>query len=529
MKNSKFLDQILIVSAYLFFIIPLILFFFGWLKLIVSVIFSILLIMGFILCLRNWEFLAYKLSYKRTQFLIFTIILVGIWLVFSGIGGLGFQNDDFSGRNAMLRDLISHTWPVHYDYSDQPILQEIFGDQGALIYYFSFWLPSALVGKFFGWKVANYFLFLWTGIGVLLTILLIARYVKKTNIGYLIIFIFWGGLDIIGFVLLNDLNLFGNTQPPFSTGLKAQLGLSLFNFLDNSQLEWWIPPFQYSAQTVQLFWVFNQAIPAWLMTALLLNIKNRKNIVFTYALILLFAPFPSIGLIPFVLYKLAFPINESTSPNLKRIFRETISFQNTIIPLILVVTSYLFFSATISSNPHNFIWELYGQLGKYLPQRIVLFLVLEFGIAILLVYQKNNKFLWLATFITLTIIPLYHYGNHNDFVMRVSIPALLIVYILLIKKISTINLFSPKNLRNLLFSFILILYLFFSSFSGIHEFLRSRDKLIEYQGFPPPTDLWVSYEVNTDGDGMKIKNLTNFIAGNPKNTVFFKTIGKNDF
>ncbi len=522
--TSTYIDKLLIISSYLYFIFPLIIFFFGWLKLIYAIFSSLTIIGSLILTLKNFNFKENKLSYNKVLFLFFSLLLIITWLFFSGIGGFGYQNWDFHGRNAIFGDLISHDWPINYDYSNEPTMNQLFGEHGTLIYYFLFWLPSALVGKLFGWKIANLALFFWALIGILLTICLISRYTKKSNLIFTLIFILWGGLDIVGIILMNNFNILGNGHSSFNLGIRGTIGSIIYNLINNNQLEWWSGLLlQFSSHSIQLFWVFNQSIPVWVITILLLNIDNRKNILFTYSLIFLFAPLPAIGLIPFVIYKIVFQNSEKNYPNIKHLIFDSLSIQNILGFFVLASISYLFFSSKLGSHPKNFIWEN-SSTDPVFFKRLILFAIIEFVILMLLVFRKENKFLWLFTFFSFILIPSYRYGIYNDFAMRVSIPAILISYILLINKIANRDLLNPKKLSEFIFSMFVILYLIVSSFSGIHEILRSRDEIVDAKGLPPIANNWNSFDFGNENE--KMQNINNFITGDPMNTIFFSTIGK---
>ena len=61
------------------------------------------------------------------------------------------------------------------------------------------------------------------------------------------IMIFFSGLDIIGCFIQE-----WNFQ----------------SFASILHLEWWLEGFQFSSNTTCLFWVYNQAVPAWIATLL---------------------------------------------------------------------------------------------------------------------------------------------------------------------------------------------------------------------------------------------------------------------
>ena len=89
-------------------------------------------------------------------------VLVVLWIYFSGIGSFSFQNGDHIVRNPIFRDLINYKWPVIYDLSkmSQNITSITGTDKVMFVYYFAYWLPSAVVGKIFGEAAANVALYL---------------------------------------------------------------------------------------------------------------------------------------------------------------------------------------------------------------------------------------------------------------------------------------------------------------------------------------------------------------------------------
>ena len=206
-----------------------------------------------------------------------------MWVALSGIGGFAFQNIDFHTRNAVFRDLINFPWPVKYytNPTDPSIPYN-------LVYYTGFWLPAALVGKIAGWLAANIALYIWTVLGIILTILLLGTKIKLTPLYLILILIFFSGMDALGSLIR----------------IIAVPGTNNFLWPPIFHLEWWMPSFQYSSFTTQLFWVFNQAIPTWLCMALLIATGDRKIILVVWSLCCFFAPLPALGMFPYVLLKI---------------------------------------------------------------------------------------------------------------------------------------------------------------------------------------------------------------------------------
>lgn len=71
----------------------------------------------------------------------------------------------------------------------------------------------------------------------------------------------------------------------------------LINLNLSTHLEWWAVDFQFTSMTSQLFWVFNQAIPAWVATIMIMTQKHCKNMLFILSLMMLSSTIPFVGLI----------------------------------------------------------------------------------------------------------------------------------------------------------------------------------------------------------------------------------------
>lgn len=129
---------------------------------------------------------------------------------------------------------------VEYDW---PVIREVTTENGSstrgMIYYIGFWLPSAVFGKIFTLNAGYYFQFFWAILGVSLVYYFVCNYFKKLSVFPLLGMIFFSGLDILGYYMI-DYNF-------------AELKLY-------SHIEFWCSGYQFSSMTTQLFWVFNQAI-----------------------------------------------------------------------------------------------------------------------------------------------------------------------------------------------------------------------------------------------------------------------------
>lgn len=405
----------------------------GFLKPVIGLLMTALLIFCCIEFNKSFTFLNNEATNKTKLFdgsikyFFICITLVGIWVYFSGIGGFSYQNDDYIVRNAMFRDLINYKWPIIFDITDLNSLinRSTNSSQVALVYYFTFWLPAAIFGKAFGVLAANYFLFMWTVLGVTLIIYTINRYVQRRTYIVLFMLLAFSGLDVLGCLILK------------------RVPIDLI-----THVEWWAGIFQYSSNTTLLYWVFNQALPTWLITMLVLNGKNSRNVAFIGSATFCYSPFATFGVIPFVIYSL---INGEIGQKQTLIqrFKQSITLQNLIFPIcILIVYGSFYISNQMSLNVSGFILseEIINPnslIKTSIPNLVLLgiigiFAFCEVGVYLLLLYKEmvveRNGYLLVAA-AELLLIPFYYMTLCNDFVMRASIPALFVLMIMLTRHI----------------------------------------------------------------------------------------------
>lgn len=187
-----------ITITYLFF--PQIIFFLGWLKLFWAIyltfLLGLLLIPSFQMSIKDHSLILNKSFVFRA---LITLLAAIAYTSLSGAGGWGFQLSDWIKHNAVLKDLIQHTWPVAWSQVPQ---EPRVGDY-RLIYYLAYYLPSALIGKLISWQAANLALFLWTALGVWLSLLWFTKLSRARKSLTLILivayFILAGGLDSVGY------------------------------------------------------------------------------------------------------------------------------------------------------------------------------------------------------------------------------------------------------------------------------------------------------------------------------------------
>jgi hypothetical protein len=465
----------------LYLTLPFLLFLFGWVRL------SIAIPLALILLFALWQLVnqspVSNLQSSNPSITVYYLLLTALWLLLSGIGGYAFQNWDHHWRNAVFHDLINFDFPVYYAQPER-------GPVNMLVYYVGFWLPAAWIGKLFGWGAANFALFLWSLIGLLLVTHQLASALKTSPLKSTLLLIFFSGLDALGALLFpKD---YPTLLPPV-THLEIWSGAQL----------------QYSSFTTQLFWVFNQAIPAWLVISVIasgcrsssaegayrdpetnqsqtnLEIASgkeqerprndmRSELILLWSLCFFFAPLASAGLLPYVLIEL-FQKTDLKSPfkNLRR---------KTLLPAaIIFLLSTFYFSSNTAAQSRG--------LQPIPVADFLAFFLLEGGILwLVLAPIKWRDPRWMVTGLLLLVIPFIQLGSGRDFVMRASIAPLF--YLMLMTGESIFNKTTP---RILLITFYFLLSI--GALTPLYEINRSAYRTYQYcfvlddnERIPPRTE-----------------------------------------
>jgi len=195
--------------------------------------------------------------------------------------------------------------------------------------------------------------------------------------------------------------------------------------------------------TAQLFWVFNQAIPAWVSTILILTQKDCKNMLFILSLTMLSSTIPFVGMIPIVLYLYGKRVAEDRNH-----WKEIRTFQNIVGVLVIGGCVFLYLIGNRSGgmigqdNASLIVREPAAALLRYL-----LFFLLEFGIYLYFIcrYRKRDSLVYLVTAILL-LCPFIKVGEGHDFCMRASVPALFILMLLCMETLEKIRQEGKKYL-----------------------------------------------------------------------------------
>lgn len=491
-KNLKIIniDDFLVKLSELYIILPIIIFMFGWLKLWIALLGTAIFCLFFYKMNASIEKRDDLINKNNIKYWILVLVIAGIWVYLSGIGSFVFQNDDYWVRNPIFRDLSTYQWPVMYDLSKEShVVQQICGSsQVAFSYYFCWWLPVAWISKIFclGEIARNILLYLWAVLAVFLIIYLLCRKVKKCSLIVPIVLVFFSGLDIIPYCVLN------RTIP----------------LIDH--LERWATFFQYSSNTTQLFWVFNQSLPVWIMVALLLQFKDNKYIAGLSSLAFAYSPWATMGMVPIAI---------AGSFKDRKTIKDIFNYTNILIPFImLVVFGSFYMSSTGSNGFFGTVFGLYPESKRMIVYMYITFVIIEFGIYFLIIHSDRKKYdyYWI-TLIELILFPLFVVRDFN-FTMRGTIPALFLLMYFVIK-----YLIDNKGMK--LKKLMLILFLIIGSYTPITEINRTIKNTIGSSDY-------LQEEVGSFGDIQTIDESRILIAKdqffiyNYKNSFFFKYLSK---
>jgi hypothetical protein len=435
---------------------------------------------------------------KKILFLLLGIMIA--WTIFSGIGGAFPQKSDLNIRNAILHDLINYSWPVRY--AD--------GFDSSLTYYIAFWIIPALVGKLTalflgtnaGWIAANIAYALYCAMILCVVMLLLVSYLKATSLKRMlmvaVILIFFSGMDIVPIILM-------------------QLGQT--NITIGTHLEWWTS-LQYSSNTTQLCWVYNQAIPAWLVTVLLFHETGLVNYAFLGLLLLPFGPIPFIGIFFIMLLEGAVELFRSIREKQLWEFRKQIaSIPNILAMVVIFPIYYLYYSTNSATSNNGFNLNSLSLVNYYF------FIVIEFLLYVILIMRKcyKKRFFIIGT-IGLFLVPLFTLGNGQDFCMRASIPFLFILMLYVTDYLLSNITFCGKNILHIkVGAVLLVFFLALGAATPLTEFRQSYTQIVQSGSYR--TTL-VADKIGTLGDGNMARD--NFITKHASDTLFYRYVAKNN-
>lgn len=483
-------------------------------------------LVGFLAFLVMGAILVFLLKQKKTDeqdfcvtLSIKTIVVLGlvaiIWSFLGGMGGHYYQSGDWNWRNALYRDILYRDWPVVYeDYNK------------ALVYYIGYWLPPASVVKvlvkiFPGlltseavFVIGNQLLWLWTAVGIFFVELLLITFIRpksdKRALWIPAVLVFFSGLDIVGVIY------------------KILTEGSTFVYL---HIEWWIGCLQFSSLTTCLFWVYNQSVILWIVILCVLQEKNVKNYILLGTCALISGPIPFLGVFVYMVSDgIVLLVRSIKAKSWKTFIKDVFSVTNCL-SLLLMPVIYLYYKSNgaVSAGASNAGVSIMGIVNllpiswEYVKQ-VFWFLFLEVGIYFIIIfrYYRKEPFFY-VTVATSCMAPFFSVGTANDFVMRFSIPTIMVLAALCGKcllgegtAVAEIGQNKKERVKNEVCRIALCVTLLFGSITPLTEFFRGYNAML------------MSGKINNSYDTIRTLNQEfespelNFVTFDYKEKPFFK-------
>ena len=447
--------------GYVYIMLPFCIFIIGWCKWYVWIP-GMIIILACAFGLFKNESINYKVTITKQVIirLIVIFLIIAAWVLLSGIGKVAYQSYDHIWRNQIFEMLVKYEWPVVTVHNGSSLM---------LVYYIAFWLPAAIFGKLFGVAAGYIFQVVWAFIGVCVAYMFICIYLKKIKIWPLIIFVFFSGLDILGVPVENKL-------PPLTWG---------------SHIEWWTQ-LQYSSFTTQLFWVFNQAIFAWIIFMMIMLQKDNKYKIFTIAFAVLAAPFPFVGMLPFLIYKMIKTnMDENKKVQWKVFFKELFTVPNILGGGFVGMLSFFYLHSNMASN---IVGNSTYYASKYFVLHLLIAAFFEYLLYCATIFKTQMKNpLFYVMLGTLFVVPWISVGSSADFCMRASIPALMILYLLVVDTLE-----KSQKTKKKIAMIVLICLLTIGAVTPFQEFTRAIINSPQKNSMVTEEEVWES--LNFIGD-----------------------------
>ncbi len=403
--NNKILHQLTILYIY----IPVVIFLFGWCNIFVAGITLLGILYTLVRIDRDPEYMNAGENIKIPPvMLIVAFLAITALLVIMGVGGIFPQPGDYAKHNAVLRDLVTHSWPVYYEEAEKSMLT----------YYLGQYLLPALAGKTYGgFDTANAFMLLWAVCGVLLVFLNLVRVSGAVQ----------HSQKIAAFVMMF---FFSGALPICQVLLSLILKDGFFSMLNYHWVLTSEAMLQYRSNTVMLRWVFPQVIVAWLVAELMYEGRIKEKY-FCFFII----PVALFGAFSFASLCVAAIILAIVDLIIKRCsIKDIFSSYNIVSALTLgmVIAIYLWGNVSLV-KPVSSSLRIQSYHGREIWTYIC-FTVVMVGIYLLCIFMENRKnALYYITAFILFVVPFLRMGLFNDIVMSATIPILFWLMLMILR------------------------------------------------------------------------------------------------
>lgn len=421
----------------LFLLIPNIIFAIGWFKW--QLAFPVAL--GFLFLLPH-EIRKVQsdsdLIFSAKDSLLLILFSVALTLL-SGVGGFGYETNDYWAHNTRYNDLYLNNWPIY------------FPEKGRFAcYYFGFFLVPALFSKITH-ELSISALFLWTSLGFCLGLHWIFALINKNKF-LLLIFLLIGWL--------------GHPVTVFLSRVWSQEVYSFPFFLDI----WSV--------LLQITNVPNQVIPTLIACGILMHDtfirKAFRDSFFPITLCFIWCVFPSVVLV-LVFGIIAIQALIRQNSNLFQID----SLKKLILPGLLFIPNFIYLLSSDSIPISGFVWQFAGFPKTILQLSLSVWFTLFVLYAITLSLKKFSNIFpnWFinAIYALVFVSTFFRMGLMNDWASRSTITFIIIINLILLNVAS--KMLISRNIKSwklVTGQALIILFLLVNHSQFLNNFLHNN-------------------------------------------------------
>lgn len=416
MNKTYKIDKAAVLCAGVFCLVfSCVLFVLGWVKPVFSIPFSLLLLVASSCCCRNitkewnetYRYCVFSRSDALLLFLTLLILLVAIDLV--GFLGHVPQATDMAVRNAIYAELQKSAWPIYSARGEY------------FIYYHAFWLPPALLSKFFSFNIGDTLLFGWIYITLSIGILALFIKIRGKVLIFTLLFLLTGNL-------IENLKFFPIILEKMGESIPFADAIS--QICSHLAVE---SHFRYLHTWGQLVYTFNHAVPLILYTSIILSgMVPARYILFLSALVFPVSPLGVAPLIPVLLF-IIFKKNG--------IIHTFICWENWVGLLLTITMVVYMYGQHGGSSGMVMLWQDFqywprvsGTHGAFVNVHVRMLRYVTVASAIIftvrfLIVPRLRNSVWYKAFVYLAIIlPIIWIGRwNNEFLFKGSV----VLYMLL--------------------------------------------------------------------------------------------------
>ena len=327
------------------------------------------------------------------------------------------NNPDWWDRRALLLDLSRHPWPVRVRDELADFLPWGGGEREALLrYYLGWYMMPGLAGRLFGPAALNWAVPLWSGVGIVLVLLLFARGLGgRRAVLAAAIFVLFHRMDALRNLVANGAESFH-----FAIDRLGWPGVH-FDYHDTTGVRGRATPYWGHFKN---FVFSTDLVAAAMYTLLIVRLRRHPRFAAAGGAVLATAPFWSpwvaLGLLPFMAVLLW--------ENAVRRPAALASWSNLGVAAPLAGLFAIYLSSGALDFGHDWLWE--GRDWRDLIKWARRFYLYEFLALLLFLLLLRPRLvrdpLFVALSATLLLLPLYHFAGYN-LMSRAAIPALVLL------------------------------------------------------------------------------------------------------